>query len=87
MQLNSAGRRRVKSKSVPSTAALLRALMTPIEMLERRTMLSISGPSFEGPFDVTGTEWTYNITTAAGQSANFYQKVIGPTTLQWNLLH
>ncbi len=56
----------------------------PVEFLERRTMLSVSGTAIAGPFDIPGNRWTYLITTAQGETASYTQTVIGPTTFNGN---
>lgn len=61
-------------------ATLLRALISPVEPLERRVLLSVSASVLAGPVDVPGTQWEYLVTTAQGQTATFKRRVIGETT-------
>ncbi len=51
-----------------------------VEALEQRVMLSLTAATYLGPIDAPGTQWTYKVTLADGQSGTFIRRVVGPAT-------
>jgi hypothetical protein len=62
--------------------AVLLALTSPIEALERRLLLSVdvSAAALETPLFTVGSRWTYDL-TASGSTGTVVRTVIGYTTL------
>lgn len=68
-----------QKKEIPQS--LLLALVQPIEALEQRILLSIAATTLTGPYDVPGTNWSYQVAVNGNSpSGTLVRTAAGATT-------